>query len=381
MYYMKEMKNIILSFFIINRFLNAQSFGISFGIWQTTTDNRVVNNFQVYWNVPTFMCHKYGLFFEEVSTHFGIRQNDKDQFRGDEIFILYDPGYFPALLKDKKGKVWRRNGGIPQEGNLTHHLHLFEQHVEEQVYNKSFSGIAVIDFESWRPIFRQNWASLNQYRELSIEIERLKHPFLSNDVIKNLAERNFETYGRKFMDETLKLAKKLRPFAKWGYYAYPYCYNFGPKNPYSTCAQMVNEENDRLYWLFSQQQVLFPSVYLRKNLAESKRVDFIKERVNEAIRVAGNISPKPKVMPYLWYKYQDNSDIFLSKKDIEDGISEIANRGADGLVIWGSSYDLNNRTKCQKLKDYLIDILGPVIYNIKITQEETDITTTTTNYN
>lgn len=49
------------------------------------------------------MCHKYGMFFEDVQG-FGIKQNRKDQFRGDELAILYDPGVFPALLKDDNGK-------------------------------------------------------------------------------------------------------------------------------------------------------------------------------------------------------------------------------------------------------------------------------------
>lgn len=60
--------------------------------------------FDVYWNVPTFMCHKYGLRFEEVSGVYGILQNRMDEFRGDKIAILYDPGMFPALLKDSDGK-------------------------------------------------------------------------------------------------------------------------------------------------------------------------------------------------------------------------------------------------------------------------------------
>lgn len=63
------------------------------------------NNFQIYWNVPTFMCHKYGMDFREVSNKFGILQNERDKFRGEKIAILYDPGDFPALLKDDKGKM------------------------------------------------------------------------------------------------------------------------------------------------------------------------------------------------------------------------------------------------------------------------------------
>lgn len=51
------------------------------------------------------MCHKYGLYFPQVFRKFGIIQNDKDKFRGDKIAILYDPGDFPAILKDSKGKL------------------------------------------------------------------------------------------------------------------------------------------------------------------------------------------------------------------------------------------------------------------------------------
>lgn len=158
---------------------------------------------------------------------------------------MYQKTFCEFIFYFYTGDVRRRNGGVPQEGNLTQHLQLFEDHVEEQVSNKSFRGVAVIDFESWRPIFRQNWASLNPYREISIEIERRKHFFWSNSAIKNEAVKNFETHARIFMEETLRLAKKLRPFAKWGYYAYPYCYNFTPNQPYSNCDPMIHEENDR----------------------------------------------------------------------------------------------------------------------------------------
>lgn len=61
--------------------------------------------FRVYWNVPTFMCRQYGMYFEDVVGRFNIIQNEKDQFRGDQIAILYDPGSFPALLKQPDGKL------------------------------------------------------------------------------------------------------------------------------------------------------------------------------------------------------------------------------------------------------------------------------------
>lgn len=138
-----------------------------------------------------------------------------------------------------------RNGGVPQEGNIKKHLKVFKAHLEEQIVDKSFSGIGVIDFESWRPIFRQNWASLAPYRDLSIRIERKKHPTWDKWSIEHEAAQRFETTGRVFMEETLKLAKALRPYALWSYYAYPYCFNLTPQQPSSHCDPKVLEENDK----------------------------------------------------------------------------------------------------------------------------------------
>jgi hyaluronoglucosaminidase len=59
------------------------------------------------------------------------------------------------------------------------------------------------------------------------------------------AEQRFEKFGFHFFEETLKTAKRLRPAAKWGYYAFPYCFNFTPKNPAMQCTTNVQEDNDR----------------------------------------------------------------------------------------------------------------------------------------
>jgi len=46
------------------------------------------------------------------------------------------------------------------------------------------------------------------------------------------------------MEGTLQLAKELRPRAKWGYYAFPYCYNYTPKNKGFDCPSEVKTENN-----------------------------------------------------------------------------------------------------------------------------------------
>ncbi|XP_046748178.1 hyaluronidase B-like [Diprion similis] len=319
------------------------------------------SGFYVYWNVPTFMCHQYGMFFEEVR-EFGILQNKKDHFRGDQIAILYDPGAFPALLKDENGHTLRRNGGVPQEGNVTLHLELFREHVDQQIEDVNFSGLAVIDFESWRPIFRQNWASLAPYRDLSTEIERAKHPFWDKNRVVNEATTRFEKSGRLFMEDTLRLARTLRPKASWGYYTYPYCFNLTPKVPTVDCSPKIYKENNRLSWLFNLQNVLLPSVYLRTSLRHKERMELITGRLTEAIRISNMFkqTAKKPVMPYFWYKYQDSNNDFLTNDDVYDGFKTIKSLGGDGIVIWGSSNDLNTKLKCQAFKDYLNETLGPI---------------------
>jgi hyaluronoglucosaminidase len=107
--------------------------------------------FEVYWNIPTFMCHKYGIFFN--ISQYGISQNKDDEFKGEKMLILYDPGEFPAFLSDelvdededetvngKQGNVVARNGGLPQLGDLNLHLKAMRQLIEEQVPDKNFAG-------------------------------------------------------------------------------------------------------------------------------------------------------------------------------------------------------------------------------------------------
>lgn len=344
------------------------------GFVQSIPDNnKTVREFNVYWNVPTFMCHKYGLRFEEVSEKYGILQNWMDKFRGEEIAILYDPGMFPALLKDPNGNVVARNGGVPQLGNLTKHLQVFRDHLINQIPDKSFPGVGVIDFESWRPIFRQNWASLQPYKKLSVEVVRREHPFWDDQRVEQEAKRRFEKYGQLFMEETLKAAKRMRPAANWGYYAYPYCYNLTPNQPSAQCEATTMQENDKMSWLFESEDVLLPSVYLRWNLTSGERVGLVGGRVKEALRIARQMTTsRKKVLPYYWYKYQDRRDTDLSRADLEATLRKITDLGADGFIIWGSSDDINTKAKCLQFREYLNNELGPAVKRIALNNNAND---------
>ncbi|XP_044001891.1 hyaluronidase-like isoform X2 [Aphidius gifuensis] len=328
--------NIIVIILVIIPLMEASFLGIAqtiFGGNENYISSHTSQDYKVYWNIPTFMCHQYGINFDDVK-NFGIEQNENDNFRGEKIAILYDPGMFPALLKHPNASLTIRNGGVPQE---------------------------VIDFESWRPIFRQNWASLAAYRDFSIHIENKKHPHWDKWSIEHEAVQRFETAGRVFMEETLKLAKTLRPYASWSYYAYPYCFNLSPQQSSYHCHSNIREENDKLFWLWKLEDIMLPSVYLRNSLSSNEKIGLITGRLEEAKRLVDAYKPQSKILPYFWYKYQDQKDIFLSKIDIVNGFKEMIKRGADGHILWGSSNDFSTKEKCKKFKYYLNDILGPAV--------------------
>lgn len=167
--------------------------------------------------------------------------------RGSVVSILYDPGKFPALLKNSSyssSKYYARNGGVPQDGSLTDHAEVFSRHVNELVPDVNNNGLAVIDFESWRPVYRQNFGALQPYKDRSQQLERQSHPLWSDRRLEDEATRKFEEAARAFMSYSIQLARSMRPHARWGYYGLPYCYN-GRGDNVENCPDNVLRENDR----------------------------------------------------------------------------------------------------------------------------------------
>lgn len=133
---------------------------------------------------------------------------------------------------------------MPQAGSLSDHMDIFAQHVNELIPDVNNDGLAVIDFESWRPVYRQNFGTLQPYKDLSVHMVRQAHPLWSDRRIEEEASRRFEESAHHFMGYTLQMAKKLRPLAKWGYYGLPYCFNGRDKN-IEDCPDNVRRENDQ----------------------------------------------------------------------------------------------------------------------------------------
>ncbi|KAL7039663.1 hypothetical protein ACKWTF_000062 [Chironomus riparius] len=296
----------------------------------------IVSSMEVYWNIPSFMCRKHNILFNNTVTSFGIKQNDYDNFQGDIISIMYDPGMFPALGNNLE----RRNGGIPQEGDIVRHLQEYKIAVDDLIPDVNNRGLAIIDFESWRPIFRQNFGSLTPYKDLSLQIERERHPFWTKSRQQQEAQNRFEAAGRRYVEETIILSKKLRPNALWGYYAFPYCFN----KESSECPKQVRDENDRMNWMFRFSDLILPSVYLaEQKMSSAERQRMVKARIQEAMRFAKMYNKKTYV--YIRYVYIDTKN-FLSETDLIMVFQIAKNLKTNGIILWGSSKDLSSRYFC-----------------------------------
>jgi len=330
---------------------------------ETGQYNDVFDDFRVYWNVPTFQCHKYGYNFAEVA-EWGIQQNVGDGFRGDKISLIYDPGLFPALLQggSSRGDYVVRNGGVPHEGNLTKHLETFSRDlVDKLIPDPGFSGLAIIDFEHWRPMFEENFGSLLPYKEYSMEIEKYNHPFWEKEDLKKEATRKFEKAATHFLKRTLQIARSIRPNAFWGYYGYPFCFNYTPKNNQAKCSPGVIKNNEKSKWLYDESTAIYPSLYFKyEDMTSEKRAKFMQGRMVESIRVAKMTNSNKFVYPYTWLKYYDTKQ-FVDKDDLMNSFLIPKKNDASGVIIWGASNDVNSERKCKAMHNYLTGVLGPTL--------------------
>ncbi|XP_037032943.1 hyaluronidase Tab y 2.0101-like [Bradysia coprophila] len=318
--------------------------------------------FTTYWNIPSFACsQRFNLPVLNVAERYGIVQNFNDNFRGEQISILYDPGLFPAIYPNGT----YRNGGVPQEGDLKLHLEKFELDVDKYIPDKENSGLAIIDFELWRPVYRQNFGKLLPYKELSTTLVAEAMGNLTDEAY-SMARDFFTDSAKMFMLETIEFAKQLRPNAKWGYYGLPHCFN-GRRNVTEDCEQHIQEENDATQWLYDHSDIILPSIYMPERIIPCNRPLMVKGRIRESLRLSNNVNrtTKPLVIAYHRYKFPDSLQ-YLNQSDHIDTIKAAKEVGADGIILWGAWKDVNNIDKCMEFYDYLEDNLGPSFQSTSI---------------
>ncbi|KAL2102714.1 hypothetical protein ACEWY4_001882 [Coilia grayii] len=248
--------------------------------------------FIVSWNIPNLTCNRYNITLN-TSPYRGVSNPAKVPGQFLSLFYIDRLGLYPYVDQATKKQF---NGGVPQRGNLRVSLAKAHDDIHYYIPSRSSPGLAVIDWEEWRPLWERNWGSKQIYRSLSVT---------------------------------------LRPAYRWGFYLFPNCYNYGWAEPGYTgeCPWDVQRQNNRLLWLWEASTALYPSIYLQASLADSPNAALmVRHRVHEALRVAA--LPRRRTL--------HGAHI---RRDLIHTIGESAAIGASGAVLWGSSSDYDDKGK------------------------------------
>ncbi|XP_041128778.1 hyaluronidase-2-like [Polyodon spathula] len=323
--------------------------------------------FLVFWNAPTQQCqsrHKAPLSLES----FNILSNPEQAFTGQSVAIYYfdQLGLYP-YYNNLSQPV---NGGSPQNNSLRDHCDKMVADVEHTLPWPHFSGLAVVDWEEWRPQWVRNWGSKDIYQHKSRELVRGLHPDWPAYKVEQQASWEFNTAAQRFFTETLRLGRMLRPQGWWGFYLFPDCYNHeykkGFQNYTGQCPPLEVQRNNELAWLFAESKALYPSVYLPEVLQSSPQGRlYTRARLREALRVA-DLPDSDSSLPIFAYTrpFYAYSLTPLTETDLVSSIGESAALGANGVVLWGGIDYSRNRSNCLMLNRYLERTLGPYIVNV-----------------
>lgn len=240
------------------------------------------------WSAPTEDCRAhYNVHFQ--LDQFQIVASPNEALTKQNLTIFYKDrlGLYPYFNTDGTAV----NGGLPQLASLTQHLEKMPEGINKYIHDPSARGLAVIDWEEWRPQWIRNGDSKNIYRGQSRFLEAQKNPSWTSVQASKIAQQEFEMSSRKFMLETLRLAKSLRPNQLWGFYLFPDCYNHDYRNSLENytgrCPDVEVARNDQLKWLWTESTALFPSIYMGFALrSKSSGRQFVRNRVKEGMRLA-----------------------------------------------------------------------------------------------
>ncbi|XP_061640879.1 hyaluronidase-2 isoform X2 [Phyllopteryx taeniolatus] len=266
------------------------------------------------WNAPTQDCaprHGVTLPLDQ----FDIVASPNEGFVRQNLTIFYKErlGLYPYYERDGTAV----NGGLPQLASLSEHYDKMPEGVQKYIREPGTKGLAVIDWEEWRPLWIRNWDSKDIYRN-----------------------------------------------------CYNHDYRNGLKNYTGRCPTLEMGRNDQLNWLWMECTALFPSIYMGSVLRSTHygRL-FVRNRVKEAMRLAsvGDGLARP-VFVYTRPTYISQMAL-LTETDLVSTIGESIALGVEGVIFWGDS-SYSSDSSCSALKDYLNGALGRYLLNVSTAAQQ-----------
>lgn len=157
--------------------------------------------------MPSTLCRKEDILNPE---DYGIIANTNHTFLGDKILTFYESnlGLYPKLViqnsteelmydeetgfDTKPTVVEVINGGIPQRTNFIDHIRKVKLDISKLIKKrKRFSGLLIIDYEAWRPLWGMNYDSKRIYQIESINWVKERYPEISDRFAREVAEKEF----------------------------------------------------------------------------------------------------------------------------------------------------------------------------------------------
>ncbi len=315
--------------------------------------------FTATWNVNYTAClERFGVDLDLEK--YNIDANRRDEVSVIKLFNHADLGTYPYILN------WDKffNGGLPQLVNMTSHLEKATDDIINEIPDENFSGLVVIDWEFWSPIWDENfWLERRAYKVESIAVVQRRHPDWDPAKVERVAKLEFEAAAKVLFEATIELGKLLRPGGLWGFYHFPYCDN--NVHHVGHCNTTRMKHNDQLRWLFDDTTAIYPSIYLYdKTVGINGSIPYVDATLREAFRVREESdNPLLPMHSYCRFNYS-HTKYHYTLEDLKNTVLVSAEKGLNGVIFWGDHNDTRDKTACVELKAYIQSALGPLVRNI-----------------
>lgn len=237
------------------------------------------------------------------------------------------PKITKSYLKEQNiQNVFFVNGSyIDKDNDLKVDREIFEKNLERIAPNPDADGIGVLDWEG----------------NGLIMLDKLE---LDDPAFKEIEMEFIKAY---------KIAKKLRPNIKWGFYGLPF-------RDYWNRNEKWRTKNDKLKGILAATDAIYPSVYdfyENSNPYVGKKRDslYVDENVTLALQYGKEFNKS--VLPFYWHRWHNSNTINGMKlipweefeQHIIAGISaRYEDHKVEGIVWWGSDIYFYNKNSIVK---------------------------------
>uniref|UniRef100_A0A7I5E826 Hyaluronidase n=1 Tax=Haemonchus contortus TaxID=6289 RepID=A0A7I5E826_HAECO len=266
----------------------------------------------------------------EVLNRYEILHNTDDVYIGDKVALFYESKFGRYPYYQNYNLSIPINSGTPQNvstEDLNRHVEIALHNISDHIKCANSSGLGVVDFEEWRPLYDINSVKKEVYKLAAIKLTKEKYQSMNSSEVNKTAVVEYDEAAKEFLLITLRNATNERNKTLWGMYGFPYCnYDAGtlknltqpPSLEDYRCMDRYQKFNDRMQYIFNASQALYPSIYLNNRTDYHRNFRYVQAIMAETLRVAQNYSPPLPIYVYSKFEYDPVKELcsFYTKVEI-----------------------------------------------------------------